>query len=268
MPRLRRPAAWALASLGVCLGSAAAPARADEPPPGEAERIDDPKLERRLGTRLVLPPDATGGALEAPVAGETPVADAASVSGPTFGRDVVVAEAKEPAKAGPLAPKVPRLQLSYRRFTFNEVNAGAGALTGPSEVFNVVSIDLFPISNTWRFGLSTQYGWQDGTFRQGGDAFIAEAFSIGGQLPGDVFTPFFEFYGGGGLMQRLHSNLNSAATAYGELGVDVGTEIFFARHAYFSVAGGYLHSVDGFVKAKVFSTISGDTLCFKLGFGI
>jgi hypothetical protein len=262
MRRLGRFGAGLLAALGAV--GAATSALADEGIATDAsERIDDPKLERRLGTRIAL------GVAPAGAASSEATPPASGTASPTFGRDVVVAEATSPEAQEPVTPKVPRLKLSYRRFAFAQIGPPGAAGSGPSETFNVVALDLYPVSSSWRFGLSTQYGWEDGTFRSNRDAFIAEALSLGGQLPGDVFTPFFELYGGGGLMQRLPApTLNAHATAYGELGVDVGTEIFFARHAYLSVAGGYLHSENGFVQAKKFTSISGDTLCFKVGFGI
>ncbi|HVZ74955.1 MAG TPA: hypothetical protein VHJ20_21385 [Polyangia bacterium] len=225
------------------------------------EAIDDPKLERRLGSRIDLAPSPTSDVVVAEAA-PSPEADAT----PTFGRDVVVAEAT-PSAAEPFVAKHPRAKLAYRRFNFSQIGGANGRSVGADEAFNVVSLDLYPVSSNWRFGLSTQYGWEDGTFRQNGDVILAETLAIGGQIPGDVFTPFFEIYGGGGLMQRTHASLNSIATVYGEAGVDVGTEIFLAKHAYISVAGGYLHSADWFLKKSV-GSISGDTLCLKIGFGI
>jgi hypothetical protein len=227
-----------------------------------SEGIDDPKLERRLGTRLALGADPAGAP---PDAASSPAGDAAAPGSSSFAGDVVIAEATPDAGQ----PKVPRLKLAYRWFTFAQIGPVGAASSGASEVFHVVSLDLYPVSTNWRFGLSTQYGWQDGQFRENkGDAFLAETLSLGGQLPGDKFTPFFEVFGGGGFMQRPHAVVNTVATAFGELGVDVGTEIFFARHAYLSLAGGYLHSVNGFGQANKLTTISGNTLSFKIGFGI
>ena len=259
-----RLAAFTLAALGAT-GVPSALAQEEARAPG-AERIDDPKLERRLGTRVSLAAQPVA-SLEVPTLDATSAAVATGVeaASPLERDDVLTAT---PTVPEPFVRKVPRLKLGYRRYNFVQVGMPVGTTAGASESFNVVSLDLYPVSSTWRFGLSTQYGWQDGTFRKNGDAFVAETFSLGGQLPGDVFTPFFEVFGGGGLMQRLHSSLNSPGTAYGELGVDVGTEIFLAKHAYFSVAGGYLHSYNGFIYQKKYQSVSGDTLTFKVGFGI
>ena len=52
-------------------------------------------------------------------------------------------------------------------------------------------------------------------------------------------------------MQRMHSpELPNPATAYGQLGIDVGTEIFLARYAYLSLAIGYLHGTNYFVGTR------------------
>ncbi|HVR02645.1 MAG TPA: hypothetical protein VMT47_10975, partial [Polyangia bacterium] len=83
-----------------------------------------------------------------------------------------------------------------------------------------------------------------------------------------VVTPFIEAYAGGGYMQRTHAGLNAVATAYGQLGVDVGTEVFLARHFFLSAALGFIHAADGFVKDNAFGSFSVDTWSFKLGFGL
>jgi hypothetical protein len=257
-----RLAAFTLAALSAT-GIPAALAQ-EAPVPQGAEAIDDPKLERRLGTRVSLAspdnvaPELAEGATFAPL-GE-------SSTSPYAERDDVLAASPTPPE--PFVRKVPRLKIAYGRFDFVQVGAPTGTTAGASETFNVVSLDLYPVSSNWRFGLSTQYGWQDGTFRKRGDAFLAEALSLGGQLPGDVFTPFFEVFGGGGLMQRLNSNLNTPGNAYGEFGVSVGTEIFLARHAFLSLAGGYLHNYNGYFYMKKYTSSSNDVLTFKVGFGI
>jgi hypothetical protein len=214
--------------------------------------IDDPKVERRLGTRIDLPP-APAGESPPPTSGVAPAAVAEATPRP-------VSEEK----------RTPRLQIAYRRFTFNQIAQTASAAPAADEPFNVVSLDFYPVSSAWRFGLSTQYGWEQGTFRANGDAFIAESLSLGGQIAGPVATPFFEVHAGGGLMQRTHTGLglNTIASAYGQLGVDVGVDFFVARHAFFSGALGYLHGTNGFVKDNAFGSFSVDTWAFKLGFGL
>ena len=127
-----------------------------------------------------------------------------------------------------------------------------------------------------RFGLSTQYGWENGTFRADGDAFLIGSSSLGFQAPGQVFTPFVESQAGAGLMQRMHiPELVSKATLYLQLGVDVGTEIFLARHAHLSLALGWVRGVNYYggrdpmmPKTLAFPSLTMDTFSIKVGFGI
>ena len=238
----------------------------------DSEEIDDPKLARRLGARVELAPSAA----TAPAGAAPPLGPGGIAAVPTGGAAPPSAvEAPPPAGQGeapPLAqgtePRTPRMKLAYRRFVFAQVGATAMAGPGASEPFDVLSVDFYPVSSEWRFGLTTQYGWEEGTFRQGGDAFIAQSVSLGGQIPGHVFTPFLEAYAGGGYMQRTHAGLNSVATAYGQLGVDLGTELFLARHFCLSAAIGYIHAGNGFVKDATFGSFSVDAFSFKLGVGL
>jgi hypothetical protein len=210
------------------------------------DTFDDPKLARRLGAPVELAPGS-------PVAAETAQPGLEPVAG-----------------EGPAPTRTPRLILAYRRFSFAQIAPAGASGPGASEPFDVVSLDFYPISSSWRFGLTTQYGWQEGTFRQGGDAFIAQSVSFGGQIPGPVLTPFIEAYGGGGLLQRTKSDLglNSIATAYGQLGVDVGTDVFLARHFCLSFAIGYIHAGDLFGRQNVLDSFSVDTWSFKVGMGL
>jgi hypothetical protein len=284
---LRRLVVTVLAPLWIT-GSAAA-ARAQGPGEPGSEAIDDPKLARRLGTRIELgaPPAVAAEADGAGETGATPdsggsveardESGGASLMPEVGGRELALgAGPDEVDTAGPIAPegprRTPRIKLGLRRFTFAQIAATAKATgtPGADEPFNVLSLDLYPVSSAWRLGLTTQYGWEGGTFRQGGDAFLAQSASLGGQVPGQVFTPFFEVYAGGGLMQRTHKDimLNAAATAYGQLGVDVGSEIFLARYFCLSGALGYIHAGNGFVKSASFGSFSVDTISFKLGVGL
>jgi hypothetical protein len=262
------PRRIAVRALALWLAGAARVALAQAPAaPLGSESIDDPKVERRLGTRIDLPaappPAASvdGGVIADAFAMPAPVSDTASGAAP------VVSETVGPGRA---ERRVPRVQIAYRRFTFAQVGAAKSPGAGADEAFNVLSLDFYPISSKWRFGLSTQYGWEQGTFRANGDAFVAESLSLGGQIPGPVVTPFFEGHAGGGLMQRTHTglSLNTIATGYVQLGVDVGLDVFLARHAFVSVALGYIHGTDGFVQENVFNSFSVDTWAFKLGFGL
>jgi len=263
----RRLATRVLVPLCVAGLARVALAQAATPPAG-AESIDDPKVERRLGSRIDLPagpaPAASiADASAAPSGDAIPGAMPGDVAGPP-------AEVAATMTPRPAERRVPRLQLAYRRFTFAQLGAAPSPGAGADEAFNVVSLDFYPISSTWRFGLSTQYGWEQGTFRANGDAFIAQSLSLGGQIPGPVVTPFFEGHAGGGLLQRTHPglSLNTIATGYVQLGVDVGIDVFLAKHAFVSLALGYLHGTNGFVQNNAFGSFSVDTWAFKLGFGL
>jgi hypothetical protein len=278
MRRWQRLAVNALVPLWAAGTSAAA--LAQEPAPaGAEESIDDPKVARRLGTRVELPPapGPEGAPAAAPAA-----ADGASASIPS-GPDASGSPVFEPTRGAgepggalpdeqeaPRPPGKPRVKLGYRRFSFAQVPPTGMTGPGASEPFDVLSVDFYPVSSTFRFGLSTQYGWQEGTFRQNGDAFFAQSVSFGVQFPGPALTPFVEGYAGAGLMQRTKADLglNTIATAYGQLGLDAGTEVFLARYFYLSFAVGYVHLADGYARAKSFDSFSVDTWSFKVGVGL
>lgn len=239
--------------------TAAASALAQEPGSLQiSEGIDDPKVARRLGTRVELVATAPAGDASGPVSSSS--ASSAPVA--------VVATAPLGGVEETPATRVPRLMLGYRRFTFAHVGAKATSGPGVAEPFDVVSFDFFPISNTFRLGLSSQYGWQEGTFRQNGDVIIAETVSLGFQSPGPWFTPFIDGYAGVGLMQRTNAGLNSQATLYDELGVEAGADLFLSRYFFLSAAIAYIHAGDAFVKANTFGNFAVDTWAFKLGFGL
>jgi hypothetical protein len=272
MLRLRPLVACVVAALGA--SGAASTARAQEPPAaGEVsdrgdDQIDDPKVERRLGTRVALgaSPPGVPAVASADVSAATLEGAPSAEGGEVGDSDVVLTEASPPAPERPR--HVPRVKIAYRLFQFAQVGATAMSGAGAAETFHVVSFDFYPISSTFRFGLSSQYGWEDGTFRNNGDAFLAQSLSAGGQVPGDVFTPFFDVHAGGGLMQRTHAMLNGIGTIYLQGGLDVGTEIFLSRHAFFSLSVGYLHGYNAFLKTQKFGTFGVDTWAVKLGFGI
>jgi hypothetical protein len=97
------------------------------------EAIDDPKLERRLGTRVELSaaPDQSRDRLgRRGGAGGARCARAASGRGP-------------PASHG-AEPRVPHLKLGYRWFTFAQVLPDGAGGTGPDETFHVISLDFYP----------------------------------------------------------------------------------------------------------------------------
>ena len=137
-----------------------------------------------------------------------------------------------------------------------------------SEPFNSVGVDVYPLTSLVRVGLSTQYGWQSGDVRlerrllRGAVAVARRAVLEAGR-----FVPFAEAFGGIGYMRRLQFD-RTVPTVYWQLGVDVGTEIYFARTGYISLAIGYLRPVNGFARVQQFETVFVDTWSFKLGIGI
>ena len=235
--------------------------------PEATEAIDDPKLERRLGARVDLAPPAESAA--PPEAGTPPPPAVELLVPGAPERDEVTGE-------GEPAARKPRLKLAYRRFTFAQIGLTPMTTPAEDEPFDVVSVDFYPVSSTIRFGLSGQYGWQEGTFRENGDAFFSAGSSLGFQAPGPVLTPFVEGYAFAGLMQRTKKDLmppdgkglNSIATGLGELGIDVGTEAFLAQNFCLSFGVGYVHLTNFFARNKSLETFSVDTWSFKLGFGL
>jgi hypothetical protein len=313
LARTRHATMLALGVLAtISLTPSPSPLRAAPPDgSGGAAEIDDPKVARRLKTRVALPastappeasPPAAAAAIVAPVSPPpvvpvAPVAPAAVVppikatvarppavavvgagesqaGGPppvtTGGEEAIGRKLASPEEDPFAGTHVPRLKLSYRRFSFVRIGASAaGSTTGAaaSEPFDVMSLDYYPVSSFVRFGLSTQYGAESGRLMGGGDLFIDQSFSLGAQIPGHIFTPFAETFAGGGYMRRMQFG-SSVPTVYWQYGVDVGTEIFMARYAFFSVALGYLHPVNGFTKGLSFTSVYVDTWSLKLGIGL
>jgi hypothetical protein len=213
-------------------------------------------------------PVDSGKPLGAATLAASPSLPSPPISGPT-GEDAVTRKMQPGTHDDSSATYVPRLKLSYRRFSFVRIGASDPASTigvAASEPFDVVSLDLYPVSSFVRFGLSTQYGAESGKLMGGGDYFIAESSSLGAQIPGNIFTPFAEAFAGGGYMRRMQFG-SSVPTAYWHYGVDVGTEIFMAKYACLSVALGYLHPVNGFTKGLSFTSVYVDTWSLKLGVG-
>jgi hypothetical protein len=265
-----------LVAAAALLLSARAQARARVP--GEPESIDDPKLSRRLGTRIVVPGSAPDGSSTAsdppPTAAPAPGSAAAGSAG---GEPTVIAR----SAAHPAEKKyVPHFKIGFRRFDFVQVGvADTGSISGTaaSEPFDCLSFDVYPVSSFVRFGLSTMYGWQAGAFATKGDYVLAQSFSLGAQLPGSLFTPFAEAFGGFGYMRRLQFQ-RTVPTAYWQLGVDVGTEVAIGHGFLVSASLGYIHPVNGLAQAVngnsgsstsvALGSVYVDTWSFKFAFGI
>jgi hypothetical protein len=238
------------------------------------DTIDDPKLARRLGSRVSAPvattstpPVEAAGAPQAAVAEPVrsdgaPAADLVATAAATGNGPAV-------ASSGGSEGRTPVLGLGYRRFSFIQLGAidpSSANGTASSEPFESLALDFYPISRTVRFGLSTQYGWQSGHFN-GGDYFIAQSVSLGLQSPGKVVTPFVEAFAGAGYLRRFQFD-RTIPTAYWQFGLDAGASLFVAEHGYLSVALGYLRPVNGFAKMQSFTSVYVDTWSLKIGFGI
>jgi hypothetical protein len=272
-----RARALAVAGLGLFAALQASSARA------AGDAIDDPKLARRLGSRVSASPAPAVALAPAvvPLSATSPDAPArapelapASLAGaPASASNPPAAElAASPSDATPQptrsasAGRTPVLGLGYRRFSFVQLGASGSTGAATSEPFDSLSLDFYPISRTVRFGLSTQYGWQSGSFNSR-DYFIAQSASLGLQAPGPVVTPFAEAFAGGGYLRRFQFD-TTVPTAYWQFGVDAGASFFLAEHGYFSVALGYLRPVNGFLKQQNFTSVYVDTWSLKIGFGI
>jgi hypothetical protein len=218
------------------------------------ESIDDPKLTRRLGTRIAYGPMTPPPGPNAPLGENAEPMPALTEPGGT---------------GAPFHPaSLPRLKLGFRRFDFIQIGAaGASSGTVASEAFDSISIDVYPLSNIVRIGLSTQFAWQEGHFAMGGDYFAAQSVSAGVQYPFGRVVPFAEGFTGVGYMRRLQFE-RTVPTVYWHFGIDVGTELYFARIGYVSAALGWLHAVNGFAEVQTFRSVFLDTWSFKLGVGI
>ncbi len=148
------------------------------------------------------------------------------------------------------------------------MSAGTPATLGPGspQSFESASLDFYPISWFLRVGLSTQFGWESEKFDRSGDYFIAESASVGFQIPGRL-TPFVEGLAGAGYMSRKQSDMN-LPTAYWQLGIDAGVEIYVANRAYISLAAGYLHPANLFLVQQSLMSVQVDTWSLKVGVGI
>jgi hypothetical protein len=247
--------------------------------PADDDAIDDPKVSRRLGTRINVPAPAkpavtpppkrpvTAAPLPVAPPPPAPVEPVPSSEGdagmPTLVRPYT------PIVEGTFRPTLPRLKLGLRHFDFVRIGASetADGVAAP-EAFNSLSLDVYPVSRLVRVGLSTAFGWQSGTWLANGDYFATQSASIGVQYA-DLgrFVPFVEGFTGVGYMRRLQFD-RTIPTAFWQFGADAGVEVYLARVGYLSFAIGYLRPVNGFAKRQQFTTVFVDTWSFKLGIGI
>jgi hypothetical protein len=246
---------FAALSVWLVLAARGGFARADE----AGGDIDDPKVARRLGTRIAWPAGTAA----------TPSTAAPAPGAPTpTAVPGVTREAAPPQLAFGYTP--PRAKLGTRHFSFVRLGASTAADgRAESEAFDSVGFDVYPISSLVRIGLSTQFGWQSarGMLSTSGDYFAAQSLSLGAQWLGGRVVPFAEAFGGVGYMRRLQFD-RTVPTAYFQLGVDLGAEIYFARVGFVSVALGYLRPINGFAAQQTFVTAFADSWSFKLGVGL
>jgi len=246
--------------------------------PADDDTIDDPKVRRRLGTRINVPPPpkpvapaapprrpvtAAPPPVSPPVQPVPPAAPEADAGVPTVERPYT------PEGEGPFRPTLPRLKLGLRHFNFVQIGAsGSPDGIAAREPFNSVAVDVYPVSRVVRVGLSSAFGWQSGTWLAQGDYFATQSLSIGGQYEGlGRIVPFAEGFAGVGYMRRLQFD-RSIPTAFWQFGADAGVEVYVARTGYLSFAIGYLRPVNGFAMRQQFTTVFVDTWSFKVGIGI
>jgi hypothetical protein len=261
--------------LAVCGLLAAPRARAAE------ENIDDPKLARRLGTRIdwvsTAPPLAGPSSTPPPAAppGTTVPAPVPAVPIAPVSPSIASSATPPPPAAPPTGPAgseaaftpvLPRAQLAFRRFDFVRIGASDSAGLAASEAFDTLSLDVYPVSSVVRFGLSTAYGWQAG-MSSGGDYFATETASFGAQLAFGRVVPFAEGLAGVGYLRRLQFD-HTIPTVFWQLGIDLGAAVYFARVGFVSLAVGYLRPVDGFLRTTSFESVYTNTWSFKIGIGI
>jgi hypothetical protein len=260
----------ALAGLvAVCCLCAAGPVRAVAPD----EDIDDPKLARRLGTRIDwISPSATPPSTPPAVAVLPPAAPAIATPAVAALPPAAPAIATPPAPTlaageAEFEPVLPRVQLAFRRFDFVQIGASeSGSSLAKSEAFDSLSLDVYPLSSLVRVGLSTAYGWQEGK-TSNGDYFASETASLGVQLKAGHVVPFAEGLAGIGYMRRFQFE-HTIPTVIWQFGIDAGAALYLARVGFVSVALGYLHPVNGFLKTTTFESIYTNTWSFKIGIGL
>ena len=222
------------------------------------DAIDDPKVSRRLGTRISVPPPPAGRpprrARPAPRRPPPPPPPCSPIPSPTEADAGVptVERPYTPAAEGSFQPTLPRLKLALRRFDFVQIGASESSDgIAAREPFNSLSIDVYPVSRLVRVGLSTAFGWQSGTWLAEGDYFATQSLSLGGQYGGlGRFVPFAEAFAGVGYMRRLQFD-RTIPTAFWQFGRRRGRrDLRRAQVGYLSLAIGYLRPVNGFARGS------------------
>ena len=225
------------------------PARAQPPqaPPPQAQpadddTIDDPKVLRRLGTRISVPPPPkpSPAAVPAPApAAPPPSRRHRRRRRPRPSRRCSRRRRRRrsrpaawrrssapytPAVEAPFEPTLPRLKLGLRRFEFVQIGASdsADGVAAP-ETFNSFSVDVYPVSRTIRIGLTSAFGWQSGTWlderRLLRDAVACRSAPSTETSAASSRSP--RAFAGVGYMRRLQFD-RTIPTAFWQFGVDAG----------------------------------------------
>ena len=246
-----------LAALGLLLNIS--PARAEEEKAEEpgihgaaqvaevAEDVDDPKLARTLNP---APPSSENAAV--------PSSDTKDKSQTSATCQIPIEKKIHPA---------PMVKLSYRQFT-------APNLDGTTFPFNVIQLDLYPVSMRWfRLGFELEVGISNNQYST---TYAAGGISLGVQYPWRV-TPFIDgrFIGGvvgGSYMDHLLVTYTWMA------GIDVGIELYVVSRLFLSLAIGWVHDVYRGIDIDyqklnplndpISKMFIGDSFTFKVGIGL
>jgi hypothetical protein len=167
----------------------------------------------------------------------TPAAD---VDAEAEKKKLAAAERRRNAKPPPEPPR-PRfpgvsLRLGYRRFQLAEVVTPTQTLE--NDTFQVAVLDVYPVSDVMRFGLSLQGGISDDDDWLGQVGLV-----LGVQWPGLPVTPFAEIGSHAGLVRRsIWPMENPEPTDFPamllELNAEAGIDIHLGR-VIVTVSGGF-----------------------------
>jgi hypothetical protein len=161
----------------------------------------------------------------------------------------------------------PFAKLAYRYLT-------ARSIEGPDLQFNVIQLDLLPISQRWvRAGLDIEVGLGPGQYSL---YYLATGVSLGFQYPWRV-TPFVDVRFIAGLVYGDAAGRSFLSYTWMP-GIDFGFELYLVGRLYLSVAIGWAHPVYRGIDATYQRThpladprwkdIESDTFTFKVGLGL
>jgi hypothetical protein len=163
----------------------------------------------------------------------------------------------------------PTFQFGYRRLTMRNLD------DKPLD-FNVVEIDLFPISMKWfRVGLDLELGFGQGPQSHGG-WFLTSGVTVGIQYPWRV-TPFADFRFCAGLIGGEAGGAQGISFAY-MVGLETGIAVYIVDRFYLTGALGWVHPVYRGIDVEyamshplsdpIYKDFAYDSFTFKIGFGL